>query len=296
MYVLVVTGLSGAGKSQALRKLEDMGYYCVDNLPSSMLKEFIQVCSQAQPPIERAALVMDSRESRINARPGDALEVLNGARVDYDVLFLDCRDEMLERRYNETRRTHPLSGHESVKEGIAQERELLKDLRDRASFLVDTTELRPLELSRRLEDLLGEPDNTPFTLTMMSFGYKRGVPFEADMVMDVRFSPNPFYEPELRSLSGLDRAVKDFVLRDPDVCMFLDSVEAMLERLIPRFLEQGKHRLMVAFGCTGGRHRSVCLASEMFERMRGRYPSRLLHRDLGREGAEIRQRFQQAEK
>lgn len=296
MYLLIITGLSGAGKSQAIRKLEDMGYYCVDNLPAGMLRDFILLCKKADPPIARAAIVMDSRESALKMNGLQSIKTIREADVDYDILFLDCRDDVLERRYNETRRRHPLSGHESIKSGIQLEREMLQDLRDRARFIVDTSDLRPLELSRRLEEMLGEPQAQPFTLIFTSFGYKRGVPFEADVVLDARFSPNPFYEPELRALSGLDQPVRDFVFADPTVSAFLSGVENMLVMLIPRFIEQGKHRLMVAIGCTGGRHRSVCMANDLYQRMKGKYSVLLMHRDFKSEAAEISERFDWGER
>ncbi len=287
MRVLVVTGMSGAGKSQALKRLEDMGYFCVDNLPCEMLGGFALLCKRANPPVEKVAVVIDSRESIFGNDVVAALDKLAALEVSYQIIFLECRDEVLERRYNETRRPHPLGG--DIRKAIQAERELLSTLRDRADHIIDTSQLRPLELRQALEQALSQKD-TGFALEIVSFGYKRGVPFEADVVLDMRFSPNPFYEPELRTLSGRDAAVQAFVLADENVTALLDQVEHTLERLIPRFIEQEKRRLMVAFGCTGGRHRSVCCAEALYQRMKDRYQVSLAHRDIATEAASIRER------
>lgn len=287
MRVLVVTGMSGAGKSQALKRLEDMGYFCVDNLPCEMLGGFALLCKRANPPVEKVAVVIDSRESIFGNDVVAALDKLAALEVSYQIIFLECRDEVLERRYNETRRPHPLGG--DIRKAIQAERELLSTLRDRADHIIDTSQLRPLELRQALEQALSQKD-TGFALEIVSFGYKRGVPFEADVVLDMRFSPNPFYEPELRALSGRDAAVQAFVLADENVTALLDQVEHTLKRLIPRFIEQDKRRLMVAFGCTGGRHRSVCCAEALYHRMKDRYQVSLAHRDIATEAASIRER------
>ena len=287
MRVLVVTGMSGAGKSQTLKRLEDMGYFCVDNLPCEMLGGFALLCKRANPPVEKVAVVIDSRESIFGNDVVAALDKLAALEVSYQIIFLECRDEVLERRYNETRRPHPLGG--DIRKAIQAERELLSTLRDRADHIIDTSQLRPLELRQALEQALSQKD-TGFALEIVSFGYKRGVPFEADVVLDMRFSPNPFYEPELRTLSGRDAAVQAFVLADENVTALLDQVEHTIERLIPRFIEQDKRRLMVAFGCTGGRHRSVCCAEALYQRMKDRYQVSLAHRDIATEAASIRER------
>lgn len=297
MYLLIVTGLSGAGKSQALRKLEDMGYFCVDNLPGEMLGNFAALCERADPPIEKAALGMDSRAGVFHYDSKKLIAELDKLEIPYDILFLECQDQVLERRYQETRRRHPLSGPDSIRDGIRQERDLMQGLRDHATYIVDTTDMRPLELSRKIEALLKETDPHPFTLYVMSFGYKRGVPFEADMVFDMRFCRNPFYEPELRHLSGQDQPIRDYVMSDERVRRFFDGVEQQLLDLIPGYEEQGKRSLMVGFGCTGGRHRSVCAAEEMYARMKAHgYEVRLVHRDFQKEAAEIGERFRKEEK
>lgn len=288
MRLIILSGLSGAGKTQALKRLEDFGFFCVDNLPCEMCAGFVELCSRAVPPVERAAVVIDSREHVFSHGIENMLDTLDGMGVQYTIVFLDCRDEILEMRYNETRRKHPLSA--DVREGIRRERELLSHLRDKADYIIDTTSLRPLELGASIREIVAKDSEPEFSLSIMSFGYKRGVPFEADIVVDMRFSPNPYYEKELRSLSGRDEAVRKFVFADKDVQIVLDDLEATIKRLAPRFAENDKRRLMVAFGCTGGRHRSVCAAEELFKRLKGKYSVSLIHRDLESEGDEIKER------
>ena len=289
MKLLLVTGLSGAGKTQALRCLEDSGYFCVDNLPCEMLEGFLELCRKAAPPVERAAVVIDSREQVFRSNAEQVLSVLDRLPIQYHILFLECRDEVLERRYNETRRRHPLS--KDVREGIRAERDMLSAFRDRADTIIDTTSLKPLELAAKLGMLFSDDETNTFRLIFESFGYKRGVPFEADMVFDMRFLPNPFYEPALRTLSGADEAVLEYMLQDPAFLSFLEQTETLLRLLIPGFRRQGKRRLLVAFGCTGGRHRSVCAAGQMAERMRPDFDVKLVHRDTTLEANDIRSRL-----
>ncbi len=289
MKLLIVTGLSGAGKTQALRCLEDSGYFCVDNLPCEMLEGFLELCRKAAPPVERAAVVIDSREQVFRSNAEHVLSVLDKLPIQYHILFLECRDEVLERRYNETRRRHPLS--KDVWEGIRAERDMLSAFRDRADTIIDTTSLKPLELAAKLGMLFSDDETNTFRLIFESFGYKRGVPFEADMVFDMRFLPNPFYEPALRTLSGADEAVLEYMLQDPAFLSFLEQTETLLRLLIPGFRRQGKRRLLVAFGCTGGRHRSVCAAEQMAKRMRPDFDVKLVHRDTTLEANDIRSRL-----
>ena len=237
MKLLIVTGLSGAGKTQALRCLEDSGYFCVDNLPCEMLEGFLELCRKAAPPVERAAVVIDSREQVFRSNAEQVLSVLDRLPIQYHILFLECRDEVLERRYNETRRRHPLS--KDVREGIRTERDILSAFRDRADTIIDTTSLKPLELAAKLGILFLDDETSTFRLIFESFGYKRGVPFEADMVFDMRFLPNPFYEPALRTLSGADEAVLEYMLQDSAFLSFLEQAETMLRLLIPGFRRQG---------------------------------------------------------
>lgn len=293
MNLIIVTGLSGAGKTQALRRIEDAGYFCVDNLPCQMLQGFVRLCEKATPPVENAAVVIDSRESVFRYDVESAVKGLGTLGAKYEIIFLECRDEVLERRYNETRRRHPMA--EDIREGIRIERELLKPFRYHASHIIDTSDMKPLELTHELENILRGSFNCDFLITFESFGYKRGVPFEADFVFDMRFSPNPFYEPSLRPLSGKDAAVREYVMGDPDFLLMVDSIDKMLNHLIPRFIEQGKRRLLIALGCTGGRHRSVCAAEELYKRFEQKYCVKIIHRDTTIEAVDIKERIGQAE-
>ena len=269
LTLLIVTGLSGAGKSLALKRLEDLGFYCVDNLPASLLPAFLDRCDGANPVIARAALAIDSRESAFGADWERMLQLLADSGVDYRILFLDSRDDVLQRRYAETRRRHPHAAGGDIAAGIVHERAVLQPLKESAHAVIDTSELKPVEFYARLEEALALEAKDGMLLLFMSFGYKRGIPVDADFVLDMRFLPNPFYECALRPLSGLDAQVKDYVLQNEDTKRFLDRFEELLRGTLPGFAAQGKQRLMVAFGCTGGRHRSVAAAEEMASRFGG---------------------------
>ena len=292
MYLLIVTGLSGAGKSLALRSLEEQGYFCVDNLPSSMLKEFVKLCNSATPAIQKAAVTIDSRESLLSHSSASIAAAFDALDVPFEMLFLDARDDVLMKRYNEVRRRHPLSEAGDAATGVKRERVFLQPLRDRANYILDTSDVKPKDFPGLICKVLPEYESKNLTLLFCSFGYKRGVPVDADFVLDMRFMTNPFYIPELRPLSGLDLAVQEFVFAQPLVKEFFDGAEKMLDSLIPLYMEQDKHILRVCFGCTGGRHRSVAAAEEMAKRfVRRGMNVRIYHRDLSVEAAEIKERF-----
>lgn len=292
MYLLIVTGLSGAGKSLCLNCLEEQGYFCVDNLPSPLLSEFVALCEQAVPRIRRAAVTIDSRESLLSRQPQNILERLDALSVPYEILFLDARDDVLRKRYNESRRRHPLGDAGDAYTGVQRERVFLQVIRNRAAYVLDTSDIRPRDLSKVIAKVLPEYESKDATLLLCSFGYKRGVPVDADIVLDMRFIPNPFYVDELRPLSGLDQRLRDYVFAQPFARAFMDQTEQMLETTLPLYREQDKHILRVCFGCTGGRHRSVAAAEEMARRFheRGVYV-RVYHRDLVVEAQDIEQRF-----
>ena len=292
MYLLIVTGLSGAGKSLCLNCLEEQGYFCVDNLPSPLLSEFVALCEQAVPRIRRAAVTIDSRESLLSRQPQSILERLDALSVPYEILFLDARDDVLRKRYNESRRRHPLGDAGDAYTGVQRERVFLQGIRNRAAYVLDTSDIRPRDLSKVIAKVLPEYEIKDATLLLCSFGYKRGVPVDADIVLDMRFIPNPFYVDELRPLSGLDQQLRDYVFAQPFARAFMDQTEQMLETTLPLYREQDKHILRVCFGCTGGRHRSVAAAEEMARRFheRGVYV-RVYHRDLVVEAQDIEQRF-----
>ena len=293
MYLLIVTGLSGAGKSLALRCLEEQGYFTVDNLPSPMLKEFTQLCAAAVPSIRRAAVTIDSRESLLSRSAASMTAALDSLDVPYEILFLDARDDVLRKRYNEVRRRHPLGDAGDAETGVRRERVFLQAMRDRANYILDTSDVKPTDFPKLIAKVLPEYESKAFSLVFSSFGYKRGVPVDADFVLDMRFMPNPFYYPEYRALSGLDAPVQEFVFAQPFVSSFFDSVEHMLSELIPLYLAEDKHILRVCFGCTGGRHRSVAAAEEMAKRFVARGMNvRVYHRDISCEAADIKERFE----
>jgi len=285
--------MSGAGKSLALRSLEEQSFFCVDNLPSDMLERFLELCAQAAPPIEKAAVTIDSRESWLSRGPAQVLETLGKLKTPCEILFLDARDDVLKKRYNETRRRHPLGEAGEAESGVQRERLYLQDIRDSADYVVDTSDIEPRNFPDAMARIIPEIESKRTAIVISSFGYKRGVPVDADVVLDMRFVENPFYIETLRPLSGRDESVRDFVLSAPFVKEFLDQVEGMLRDMLPLFEKQGKFILRLAFGCTGGRHRSVAAAEELAARCRrAQLPIRLYHRDFRQEEAQIKERFE----
>ena len=292
MYLLIVTGMSGAGKSTALNALEEMGYYCVDNLPSPMLPAFVEMCDKADVPIERAAVAVDSRESLLSAKPEDALDVLRALSCRYEILFLDARDEVLLERYNETRRRHPLGEGGDAASGVRLERAYLGNMLAHADYVVDTSDVAARNFPKMMKKMLPEISTPHVSLVICSFGYKRGVPVDADIVLDTRFAENPYYVPELRKLSGLDQPVIDFLRDKPLMQDVLNWAVKLVEDTMPYFELQGKNLLRLCFGCTGGRHRSVYAAETVARRLReDGIPVRVYHRDLAVEAADIESRM-----
>lgn len=279
MKLLIVTGMSGAGKSHALHKLEDLGYFCVDNLPVALIANFVELV-KGSTEIERAALGLDSRAGVSLALVYDALNTLTASGLHTEILFLDASDEVLMRRYKETRRNHPLSRTGFVQSGIEEEREQLARLRTMSNYYIDTSDLKPAELSCALENI--EDFGTErFSILVESFGYKWGIPAEADLVFDMRFVPNPYWIEELRPQSGKDDAVRDYVMSFGVARDFIDDSTAMLVKLAPHYKEGGKHTLVVSLGCTGGRHRSVCMAEMLNKRLKDEgLTTAISHRDI----------------
>lgn len=292
MYLLIVTGMSGAGKSTALKALEELGYYCVDNLPSSMLLDFQHMCERANPPIEKAAVTVDGRESLLNTGFLEAIGWMDRLTCPHEVLFLDARDDVLRERYNELRRRHPLGENGEPESGVRLEREYLQELRSRADYVVDTSGIKARRFPQLIKKLLPEMDGMATSVVLCSFGYKRGVPVDADLVFDMRFAENPYYVPELRLLSGLDAPVAEFIARQPYVNEFLDKVSDLILQTLPLYQQQEKSILRIGFGCTGGRHRSVYAAEGCAKRLReAGIPVRLYHRDFHEEQEELESRM-----
>lgn len=282
---VLVTGLSGAGKSFALRFLEDVGYYCVDNLPASLLPIFADlVQGSTEPARKKVAVCLDARSGQgLSQLPGYVQEI-EETGVPVEILFLDSTDQVLIHRYSETRRRHPCSPSGSVEEGIRCEREIMEPMRSRADLVVDTSTTSVAELRERIASMfLGPKEAQGLIVTVLSFGFKRGVPPEADMVLDVRFLPNPHYDADLCPMTGSDPDVRDFVLDNPDAREFLERLKGLLKFLIPRYTAEPKSYLTIGVGCTGGQHRSVAVAHAVLVMLREmNHDARLRHRDLPR--------------
>ncbi|HEY6003152.1 MAG TPA: RNase adapter RapZ [Anaeromyxobacter sp.] len=283
--VVILTGVSGSGKTTALRALEDAGFYCVDNLPIVFLDKLLELSGHTAGEISRIALVVDAREPRFLADAPRAIQEVRRKGNDVRVLFFDASDESLVRRYSETRRRHPLAGeHGTVPDGIAAERRALADLEAVADEVIDTSSLNVHELKRLVTGRFAAGEGSRLGVTLVSFGFRFGIPPHADMVLDVRFLPNPFFIPELKPHPGTDPRVAGFVLGQPDAKAFLDRVGELLGFLLPRYRSEGKSYLTLAVGCTGGKHRSVALAAALAERLEAAgQPVRLWHRDVDKE-------------
>lgn len=280
--IIIVTGLSGSGKSVAIRALEDSGFFCVDNLPALLIPKFIDLCQGYREGIQRIALGIDLRGGHFFQSWPEVLGELRQAGHRLEVLFLDASDEVLLRRFSETRRPHPLAAGGSVQEGITRERKALEGMRALADRVVDTSGFNVHELKRELERHFGQIlSPRKMTLFLVSFGYKYGIPHDTDMILDVRFLPNPFFVDQLKAKSGLEPEVQEFVLRRDETHTFLDRLYALLEFALPQYEREGKASLTLALGCTGGRHRSVVLVEELKKRLE-KDPLRILvkHRDI----------------
>ena len=282
MKLVIVTGMSGAGKTIALKMLEDIGFYCVDNLPISLVDKFVQLVSEGTS-IEKAALGLDIRSGEELGNLDEILENWRRSNVDVQVLFLDANDAVLIKRYKETRRTHPLAGAGRLENGIEKEREKLAFLKREADYIIDTSNLLTRELKQELDKIFVQNKNFKnLVITVLSFGFKYGIPTDSDLVFDVRFLPNPYYYEELRKLSGNDKPVQDFVMGFEVSHRFLDKLIDMIQFLIPNYVLEGKNQLVISIGCTGGKHRSVTLANKLYERLRNNadYAVRIEHRDI----------------
>ena len=281
---VIVTGMSGAGKSTALKVLEDAGYFCVDNLPISLIEKFAQLTMNgAEGGITRVALGVDVRSGEALSDLQEVLEKLALSGVRHEILFLDAGDDVLVKRYKETRRNHPLAGGERVEAGIARERKQLEFLKKQADYIIDTSQLLTRELKLELERIFVDNQNfKSLMVTVLSFGFKYGIPADSDLVFDVRFLPNPYYIDELKQLSGNDAPVRDFVMGFKAAEIFSAKLTDMIQFLIPNYIEEGKNQLVISIGCTGGKHRSVTLANELYRRLEGsgEYGLRIEHRDI----------------
>lgn len=282
MEVVIITGLSGAGKSQGIICLEDLGYYCIDNMPPALIKSFLKLATNENSLIEKVAFVVDIRGGDFFGDLKTCLEEIKLGGIEYKVLFLEATDEVLIRRFKETRRMHPLSRAGSVREGLKKERNLLQEIRDIADYVIDTSNMKPLKLREEIIKIFSQEGGTlTFTINIQSFGYKNGIPLEADMVFDMRFIPNPFYVPSLKDFTGNNKKIRDYVMKQPESKLFFESIRKVINAIIPAYIKEGKYSLNIAFGCTGGQHRSVAMANEFAQTFKreGRRIT-LEHRDL----------------
>ena len=261
MELLIVTGLSGAGKSNTANALEDIGYYCVDNMPPALLTAFARVLTSSGGKIDKIALVIDLRSGDMFGQLFESLDELTKNKIKYDILFLDASDQTLVKRYKQNRRNHPLSSGGELFDSIQKEREILSDVRGRANFIIDTSKLSPAEFKDELSVICSDKSTYKgIVVEVMSFGFKHGLPIDVDLVFDVRFLPNPYYIDDLRENTGLDKDVSDYVFSFHQTGTFLDKLTDMLDFLMSHYIEEGKNQLIIAIGCTGGKHRSVAIA------------------------------------
>ncbi len=283
MRFVIVTGMSGSGKSTALKMLEDAGYYCVDNLPVSLIDKFLELLSMPSNEIEKVVLGLDVRAGQAFEDIAKHLECLRQKGYCFEILFMDASDATLIRRYKESRRLHPVEPDGRIEDGVWKERVMLQEIRKLSDYVIDTSSLLTRELKNELDRIFVEDgEYNSLMINVMSFGFKHGIPADVDLVFDVRFLPNPYYVEELKRKTGNDKEVQDFVLACEESNIFLDKLMDMLQFLIPNYIKEGKYRLVVAIGCTGGKHRSVTLANELYNRMKdqGNYGMTIFHRDV----------------
>jgi len=286
MKFVILTGMSGAGKSTALKMMEDIGFYCVDNLPIPLLEKFVELSELQNAELEKVALGIDARNGQALEEIKEVLDRIEAKGADFEILFLDSEDSVLVKRYKETRRSHPLAPNERVDKGIALERERLAFLKQRADYILDTSQLLTRELKAEIEKIfLKNQDYKNLFITVLSFGFKYGIPVDSDLVFDVRFLPNPYYVEGLRAKTGNDTEIQEYVLQFKEAHIFLDKLNDMIEFLIPNYIAEGKNQLVISIGCTGGKHRSVTLANELYKRLSGKteYGLKIEHRDINKD-------------
>lgn len=282
MRFVIVTGISGGGKNTALKMLEDAGYYCVDNLPVQLIEKFVELVVIPNGEMNKVALGLDVRADQPFDEVEDILGKLENNGYKLEILFMDCTEEVLIKRFKETRRSHPLSLDGRVEDGVRKERQILQGIRQKADYVIDSSKLLTRELKEELDRIfVRNEEYNSLMITILSFGFKNGIPTDADLVFDVRFLPNPYYIEELKYRTGNDEEVRDYVMGFPEAGQFLDKLHDMMGFLISGYIKEGKNQLVVAIGCTGGRHRSVTLANELYKTLKdkGNYGIRLAHRD-----------------
>ncbi len=284
MKITVVTGMSGSGKTRAIRYLEDMGYFCIDNMPPVLIPKFTEMLTLANGKFNNVAIVVDIRVGDMINQLVEQVLTLRKNNYDVKLLFLNADDETLVKRYKETRRSHPLENSKGLLASIEQERKILSRLLTEADYVIDTTGLKSSELPEKLKDIFSSKTANDFEVNVMSFGFKYGMPLDADLVFDVRCFPNPFYIEELKPKTGNDKEVQDYVMSFPAAVEFVEKLIDMLDFLLPLYIEEGKSSVTIAVGCTGGKHRSVTMANKLGEYFKKtEYETNVNHRDIGRE-------------
>ncbi len=280
-HLVIVTGMSGGGKTQACRYMEDLGYFCVDNLPPVFIPKFAELCMHSAGHVGNVVLVVDTRSREFFDTFLHVLEDMDKDDQPYEMLFIDASDAAIIRRYKETRRRHPMAPSSRISEGIAKERERLAPVRSKATYIIDTSELKKVDLKEKIVRLFGTTEGEKMNINVLSFGFKFGMPLDADMVLDVRFLPNPFYIESMRHKSGAVPEVAEYIAKWPVTQEFEEKLDAMVEFLVPQYIKEGKSQFVIAVGCTGGMHRSVYIAKHIFDLLSARgYQVNLEHRDL----------------
>lgn len=282
MRMVIVTGMSGAGKSSVLKMLEDAGYFCVDNLPIQLIYKLVQLTFNGTEKFDKVALGVDIRSGQALGELDEVLEQMKRDGYQYEILFLDAKTEVLVKRYKETRRSHPLSGSGRVEQAIEDEREKLEFIKRKADVIIDSSQMLIRELKSEVDKIyINNKKFNNFFITVLSFGFKYGIPMDSDLVFDVRFLPNPFYDPVLKPQTGNDQPVREFVMNSEMAVTFLEKLEDMISFLIPNYILEGKNQLVISIGCTGGKHRSVTLANELYSRLKKlEYGIKVEHRDI----------------
>lgn len=280
--IVIITGLSGAGKSEAVKAFEDLGYFCVDNLPPVLIPKFAEVCAQSGGRINKIALVVDVRGGDFFNSITSSLEFLEEKGPNYEILYLEAREDVLVRRFKESRRRHPLTSEGGILEGIREEKIMLEELKGKATMILDTTDLSVRSLRERIAEKFGRLSGEErLLITLLSFGFRHGIPLDADLVFDVRFLPNPHYVDSFRELDGNTQEVADYVLKWPVTSRFLLKIYDLMDFLVPQYINEGKSHLIIGIGCTGGRHRSVTVANQLGDFLRARgYKAIVKHRDI----------------